>query len=166
MSENEIQKKNSTSTKTQAKQNHHVRYGKQAQKHNQANLNKMSQMMYGFMSAVFGGGSESKEQTESKYKSATELVKHVLSSHPIVLFSKTYCPYSKRAKQALSAAKPKIYYQVFELDAAKPLGQTQFTEGEIKYALSQLSGIGTVPQLFANGQFIGDSTAIQRKYAA
>lgn len=125
----------------------------------------MSGVVYGFMSAVFGSKS-TEEGGKNEYKTASELVKHVLSSYPIVLFSKSYCPFSKNAKLALNAAKPKIHYHVFELDAVRPLGQTQFTEGEIRYELRKLSGISTVPQLFAKGEFIGDSAQIQRKYAS
>lgn len=112
---------------------------------------------------MFQSSSSSDLKTDNKTQ-AKELVDKSIHAYPIVLFSKTYCPFSKKAKDALNKAK--IPYKVFELDVSRPLGQSRVSEGEIRFALRDLSGIGTVPQLFANGTFVGDSDGIVSKYSS
>ena len=46
---------------------------------------------------------------------AQKLVDDAVSSHPVVVFSKTYCPYCTMAKKALADAGLKEY-KLFELD--------------------------------------------------
>ncbi|EPS66469.1 hypothetical protein M569_08309, partial [Genlisea aurea] len=75
-------------------------------------------------------------------------VKKTIKSHPIVIFSKSYCPYCKRAKQVFRELKQEPY--VIELDE-KDDG------AEIQQALSEIVGRRTVPQVFINGKHIGGS---------
>lgn len=75
-------------------------------------------------------------------------VKKTISSHPIVIFSKSYCPYCKRAKAVFKELKQVPH--VVELDERE--------DGwNIQDALSEIVGRRTVPQVFINGKHIGGS---------
>ncbi|GAV68299.1 Glutaredoxin domain-containing protein [Cephalotus follicularis] len=75
-------------------------------------------------------------------------VKKTISSHKIVIFSKSYCPYCKRAKSVFKELKVVPY--VVELD--------QRDDGhDVQDALSEIVGRRTVPQVFINGKHIGGS---------
>ncbi|CAJ0575706.1 unnamed protein product, partial [Mesorhabditis spiculigera] len=72
-------------------------------------------------------------------------------NHKVMVFSKTYCPYSKRLKHMLEkydiADK-----QILELDLQRPEYRPI-----IQDYLKTLTGRRTVPQLFINGIFVGGS---------
>ncbi|KAK1290539.1 Glutaredoxin-C4 [Acorus calamus] len=75
-------------------------------------------------------------------------VRKTVSSHDIVIFSKSYCPYCKRAK-AVFAELNQVPY-VVELD--------QREDGsDIQDALSDMVGRRTVPQVFIKGKHLGGS---------
>ncbi|CAN0839093.1 GRXC4 [Linum grandiflorum] len=78
----------------------------------------------------------------------TAFVKKTISSHQIVIFSKSYCPYCRRAKAVFKELNQTPY--VVELDERED-GQ------DIQGALGQLVGKRTVPQVFINGKHIGGS---------
>ncbi|KAJ7566705.1 hypothetical protein O6H91_02G115000 [Diphasiastrum complanatum] len=80
--------------------------------------------------------------------SALSLVKSTVKDHPIVIFSKSYCPYCKRAKGVFSSLK-KVPH-VVELDLRDD-GR------DIQDALFELVGKRTVPQVFINGKHLGGS---------
>lgn len=66
----------------------------------------------------------------------------------VLLFSKTYCPYCKRAKELLKTLCDFKDVTVLELDTAE--------EGSVMQAhLVKRTGQSTVPQAFIGGQFIG-----------
>ncbi|KAM7481265.1 hypothetical protein LguiB_005848 [Lonicera macranthoides] len=89
----------------------------------------------------------SSEAADSSSSSAA-FVKKTVSSHSIVIFSKSYCPYCKRAKAVFSELKQVPY--VVELD--------QRDDGwNIQDALGEIVGRRTVPQVFINGKHIGGS---------
>ncbi|KAM0005238.1 putative oxidoreductase [Helianthus debilis subsp. tardiflorus] len=52
--------------------------------------------------------------TSNTEASSVDFVKKTVSSHPIVIFSKSYCPYCKRAKGVFKELNVKPY--VLELD--------------------------------------------------
>ncbi|KVI11831.1 Glutaredoxin, partial [Cynara cardunculus var. scolymus] len=80
--------------------------------------------------------------------SSVDFVKKTVSSHSIVIFSKSYCPYCKRAKGVFKELNKKPY--VIELDERE--------DGwKIQDALSELVGRRTVPQVFINGKHLGGS---------
>ncbi|KAJ7566704.1 hypothetical protein O6H91_02G115000 [Diphasiastrum complanatum] len=83
--------------------------------------------------------------------SALSLVKSTVKDHPIVIFSKSYCPYCKRAKGVFSSLK-KVPH-VVELDLRDD-GR------DIQDALFELVGKRTVPQVFINGKHLGGSDGI------
>ncbi|GMN55230.1 hypothetical protein TIFTF001_024350 [Ficus carica] len=75
-------------------------------------------------------------------------VKKTVSSHNIVIFSKSYCPYCRRAKAVFKELKQVPH--VIELD--------QRDDGrDIQDALGEIVGRRTVPQVFINGNHIGGS---------
>ncbi|KAG6540929.1 hypothetical protein Mapa_017723 [Marchantia paleacea] len=75
-------------------------------------------------------------------------VKKTIAAHPIVIFSKSYCPYCKRAKSVFKQLDVTPY--VVELDLRED-------GGSIQAALSELVGRRTVPQVFIDGKHIGGS---------
>eukprot|EP00262_Sarcandra_glabra_P016759 TRINITY_DN5563_c0_g1_i1.p1 TRINITY_DN5563_c0_g1~~TRINITY_DN5563_c0_g1_i1.p1 ORF type:complete len:130 (-),score=22.18 TRINITY_DN5563_c0_g1_i1:281-670(-) len=75
-------------------------------------------------------------------------VKKTVSSHNIVIFSKSYCPYCRRAKSVFKELKKAPH--VIELDQRED-------GGAIQDALSVIVGKRTVPQVFINGKHIGGS---------
>ncbi|KAL1967532.1 hypothetical protein VTN77DRAFT_3047 [Rasamsonia byssochlamydoides] len=96
----------------------------------------------------------SKEETEAK----TEL-NAILKRSPIIIFSKSYCPYSARAKSILLnhySIVPEPY--VVELDL-HPLGP------QLQQLLAENTGRRTVPNILVNGRSIGggdDVAALDR----
>mmetsp|Transcript_52753 Transcript_52753/g.109901 ORF Transcript_52753/g.109901 Transcript_52753/m.109901 type:complete len:219 (+) Transcript_52753:22-678(+) len=68
----------------------------------------------------------------------------------LVLFSKSYCPFVKQAKEILSNLRPKPAMHVIELDQ---MGQPR--HGPIQQVLRMRYGSSTVPQAFVNGTLIG-----------
>ncbi|XP_042373618.1 glutaredoxin-C8-like [Zingiber officinale] len=82
----------------------------------------------------------------SSYYSASDLVKQTVSSHDIVIFSKTYCPYCGTAKDVFKELKQEPH--VLELD-------DRDDGPDIQDALSQLVGRNTVPQVFIHGEHLG-----------
>ena len=94
------------------------------------------------------------EKEEEKKETLTPMelkafVSKTIDSHPVVIFSKTYCPYCKKAKEAMSNAG--ISFHAVEIDIR---GDTEALQDELK----SVSGIRTVPQVFVKGEFIGDSS--------
>ncbi|KGN65502.1 glutaredoxin-C4 [Cucumis sativus] len=80
--------------------------------------------------------------------SPESFIKNTIASHQIVIFSKSYCPYCRRAK-AVFKELHKVPH-VVELD--------QRDDGSsLQNALSVLFGRRTVPQVFIDGKHIGGS---------
>jgi glutaredoxin 3 len=77
-----------------------------------------------------------------------DFVKKTISSHKIVIFSKSYCPYCKKAKSVFRELDQVPY--VVELDERE--------DGwSIQTALGEIVGRRTVPQVFINGKHLGGS---------
>ncbi|KAL1569528.1 Glutaredoxin-C3 [Salvia divinorum] len=80
--------------------------------------------------------------------SPSAFVENVIYSNKIAIFSKSYCPYSLRAKRVFSELEEQPY--VVELDLRD--------DGyKIQDVLLELVGRRTVPQVFVNGKHIGGS---------
>ncbi|KAM3297531.1 hypothetical protein ACQJBY_039441 [Aegilops geniculata] len=90
--------------------------------------------------AAFGSASASK----------TAFVKSTVKVHDVVIFSKSYCPYCKRAKAVFKELELKKDPYVVELDQRED-------GGEIQDALSDMVGRRTVPQVFIRGKHLGGS---------
>ncbi|XP_031090509.1 glutaredoxin [Ipomoea triloba] len=84
----------------------------------------------------------SKEEMEMALTKAKEIV----SSHPAVVFSKTYCGYCTRVKNLLNQLG--AAYKLIELD--------QENDGDaIQQALLEWTGQRTVPNVFIGGKHVG-----------
>lgn len=79
-----------------------------------------------------------------------------ISQNKVMIFSKTYCPYCSKAKDALG--KLAVKFEVYELDV-RPDG------ADIQTALQELTGQRTVPNIFVNQQHIGGCDATLAKIA-
>ncbi|CAH9146121.1 unnamed protein product [Cuscuta epithymum] len=93
----------------------------------------------------------SKEEMEK----ALYKVKHMVSSHPVVVFSKTYCSFCTRVKDLLSelgAAK-----EVIELDK-------QSDGAVVQNALLEWTDQRTVPNVFIAGKHVGGCDAMVEKH--
>lgn len=100
------------------------------------------------------GGSASQHQQQAEFDPVKEYAM-ILDLSPIIIFSKTYCPYSKRLKELLE----KEYsfnptYFVIELDRHKDGAALQ------KY-VEQKTGRSTVPNVIVNGKSRGGSDELK-----
>ena len=85
--------------------------------------------------------------------SKKEWVEAQIKADKVVVFSKTYCPYCKMAKEALTNTGLKNFL-VFELD--------ERDDGdEIQDILLGITGARSVPRVFLDGKFLGGGTAIK-----
>ncbi|KAH8094617.1 glutaredoxin [Cristinia sonorae] len=85
--------------------------------------------------------------------SVKELVENTIAGNSIAIFSKSYCPYCRKAKQLLSSEFPDVQAKVLELD--------EMEEGaDIQNYLLQKTGQRTVPNVFINQQHIGGSDSV------
>ncbi|KAL7144164.1 hypothetical protein ABFS83_08G240500 [Erythranthe nasuta] len=84
--------------------------------------------------------------------SPSAFVENIVYSNKIAIFSKSYCPYSLRAKRIFSELEEQPF--VVELDLRD--------DGyKIQDVLLELVGRRTVPQVFVNGKHIGGSDDLQ-----
>ncbi|KAI4191645.1 MAG: hypothetical protein LQ346_004670 [Caloplaca aetnensis] len=98
---------------------------------------------------------EEKLETEEEHEVEVEL-NSILKKGPIIVFSKSYCPYSKKAKDILLekyTIVPTPY--VVELDE-HPLGPG------LQAALHKSTGRRTVPNVLINGKSIGGGDDVQK----
>ncbi|RDX70075.1 Glutaredoxin-C1, partial [Mucuna pruriens] len=96
---------------------------------------------------------KSKEEMEAVLNKAKEIV----SSAPVVVFSKTYCGYCKRVKDLLKSLG--ATYKVVELD-------TESDGADIQSALAEWTGLRTVPNVFIGGKHIGGCDNVMEKHRA
>ncbi|KGO65113.1 Glutaredoxin [Penicillium italicum] len=92
---------------------------------------------------------EEKERKEREEAEATTELNAILKRAPVIIFSKSYCPYSKKAKLILLerySIEPKPF--VVELDK-HPLGPY------LQALLAQSTGRRTVPNVLVSGKSIG-----------
>ncbi|XP_027125655.1 glutaredoxin [Coffea eugenioides] len=102
------------------------------------------------MGSLFSSN-KSKEEIEM----ALSKVKQIVSSHPVVVFSKTFCGYCNRVKQLLDQLG--ATHTVVELD--------EETDGtEMQSALAVWTGQRTVPNVFIAGKHIGGCDTVTGKH--
>ncbi|KAI2607049.1 glutaredoxin [Hypoxylon fragiforme] len=100
-----------------------------------------------------GAQNGEEEETEEDHKVEATL-NSLLKKAPVVIFSKTFCPYSKRAKGILLekySIDPAPY--VVELDE-HPLGK------QLQARLGIMTGRKTVPNIIINGKSVGGGDEI------
>jgi len=103
------------------------------------------------------GGLFSKIKGSSKEEidMALDKAKHLVSSNPVIVFSKTYCGFCKRVKNLLDELG--ATYQAIELDKE--------SDGDaIQAALLEWTGQRTVPNVFIGGKHVGGSDAVMAKH--
>ncbi|MFH4976401.1 hypothetical protein AB6A40_003110 [Gnathostoma spinigerum] len=98
---------------------------------------------------------DSREKSEIIRQTDSEIQKN-----KIMLFSKTYCPFSRGIKEILFKRLKLRNVEVHELDRDR-----KKTMNVIQDYLQQKTGIRTVPQLFINGQFVGGFLETSEKNA-
>lgn len=95
---------------------------------------------------------EEEKPEESKAQWMENKIKETNAENKVVIYSKSYCQYSKKAKEIFD--KLGVEYVALELN--------EFEEGaEVQEALAAMTGIRTVPQVFVNGDLIGGSDDTQ-----
>ncbi|KAL4378834.1 hypothetical protein GQ457_02G011940 [Hibiscus cannabinus] len=72
--------------------------------------------------------------------------KEIVSTNPVVVFSKTYCPFCVDVKQLFHQVGAS--YKAMELD-------NESDGAEIQAALGELTGQWTVPNVFIGGKHVG-----------
>jgi len=106
------------------------------------------------------GSSKSVPSSSSSDLSVADHIQELIKKYPVMVFSKSYCPYSKKAKDILSKYKLDKNYNVLELD------QLSSKIDEYQNQLEKLTGARTVPRVFINGKFIGggdDTSDLEKK---
>ncbi|RDX51987.1 glutaredoxin [Lentinus brumalis] len=82
-----------------------------------------------------------------------DLVENTISENKIAIFSKSYCPYCKRAKSLLTSKFPDVQTKILELD--------ELDEGSaIQDYLAEKTGQRTVPNIFINQKHIGGCDSV------
>jgi len=74
----------------------------------------------------------------------THMVTKLIEENPILLFTKTYCPYSKKLKKMFDEHLTKDEYHAFDIDKMK------YGKG-IHEAVTELTGRHSVPNVFIGG---------------
>jgi len=86
----------------------------------------------------------------------SSFTKQAIATYPVLIFSKSYCPFSARVKQLFTELG--VRFQSFELD--------QMENGSaIQSELGKITGATTVPRVFINHEFVGgcdDTLALHR----
>ncbi|XP_020224366.1 glutaredoxin-C4 [Cajanus cajan] len=94
-------------------------------------------------------------QASASASSVGKFVDETITSHKIVIFSKTYCPYCKRAKAVFEELNQVPY--VVELDERED-------GSKIQDIMTNIVGRRTVPQVFINGKHLGGSDETVEAY--
>ncbi|KAF7793469.1 hypothetical protein EIP86_004581 [Pleurotus ostreatoroseus] len=82
-----------------------------------------------------------------------DTVETAIAGNTITIFSKTWCPYCKRAKQLLTTKFPDAKTQILELD--------ELDEGdEIQNYLFEKTNQRSVPNIFINQKHVGGCDSV------
>lgn len=134
-------------------------------------VSSMSALIWGFrprnfaLSRGLASGSLGKTASRHSHSSSKQLgstpasktVQDAISANHVMVFSKTYCPYCSRAKDALYGLKANGM-EVYELDVRKD-------GDELQAALLALTGQRTVPNIFIGGKHVGGCDTTLAKIA-
>lgn len=101
-----------------------------------------------------GLGSSSPEDLDQS-EEMMQVVKKLIDSDEIVIFSKTTCPYCKSAKEVFDTMNYK--YTAVELD-------NRADGYSIQNILKQMTGAQTVPRIFVRGECLGGCSDIKELY--
>jgi len=85
-------------------------------------------------------------------------VEELNERYPLVVFSKSYCPYSRRAKALLSTYEMSPPPKIIEVDLRDDATQ-------VKSVLTRLTHHGTFPNIVIRGKSVGGSDQLQALHA-
>ena len=86
-----------------------------------------------------------------------EQAEELINNSPVIMFSKSYCPFCDKAKDLLNRGK--VEYKTVELD--------QVPDGaKLQDALEGLSGQRTVPNIYIGGQHVGGCDDLMGKHSS
>ncbi|AIB51754.1 glutaredoxin-C3 [Faustovirus] len=83
-----------------------------------------------------------------------KIITDFVNAHSVVLFSASYCPWCKRAKDLLNARG--VEYVVVELDHPN--------NNPIKPVLAEMTGRKTIPNIYIDGTNIGGFDDLERHF--
>lgn len=116
-----------------------------------------SRRAFSLFSALFSTSAASSSNPSSrqlKDMAVKDFVTQTIAENRVVIFSKSYCPYCKRAKDLFATNFPDLHVKVLELDLRD--------DGpDIQGYLSQLTNQRTVPSIFINQKHIGGNDNLQ-----
>merc|ERR1712170_62505 len=102
-----------------------------------------------------GNLGNSTSQDSASMGDVKAMIESKIGSKKVMMFSKSYCPFCTKAKQALKQhnIKPEDY-EVMEIEDRADCA-------ELQAVLKQMTGASSVPRVFINGKCIGggDETA-------
>ncbi|RWS12575.1 glutaredoxin-1 protein-like protein [Dinothrombium tinctorium] len=89
------------------------------------------------------------QQSTQMDESIKIFVDTTINKYKVAVFSKSYCPYCRRAKEIITGypLKPGVL-EVVEIEKRPDCSQ-------IQAYLKSLTGASTVPRIFVNGAFVG-----------
>ncbi|KAF9495605.1 glutaredoxin [Pleurotus eryngii] len=114
-----------------------------------------------FLFSLFSSSASSSNPSSAQRQlmSAKSLVDDAIAGHTVAIFSKTYCSYSKRAKQLFASNYADVDTVIYELD-------NRDDGAQIQDYLAEKTGQRTVPNIFVNRKHVGgsdDVAALQDK---
>ncbi|KAK7426648.1 Glutaredoxin [Neonectria magnoliae] len=88
---------------------------------------------------------------------ASKKVQQLINDNPVVVFSKSYCPYCKETKRTLESIG--ATFEAFELDKADD-------GAALQDAIQELTGQRTVPNTFILQESIGGNSDLQSLHSS
>ncbi|KAH9367771.1 hypothetical protein HPB48_010090 [Haemaphysalis longicornis] len=88
---------------------------------------------------------------------AAAFIEETISNNLVVIFSKSYCPFCKRAKALFDELE--VPYVAVELN-------TRADGDEIQDLLEQMTGASTVPRVFVNKKCLGGASDVEDMHSA
>ncbi|KAI5296389.1 hypothetical protein KEM52_003111 [Ascosphaera acerosa] len=102
-----------------------------------------------------GKGSSSDDKKDTKKDKEVEAeFQAILKRSPVIVFSKSYCPFSKKAKFLLGKYTITPVPHIVELDE-HPLGK------DLQHLLAEMTGRRTVPNVLVNGKSLGGGDDVE-----
>jgi glutaredoxin 3 len=93
----------------------------------------------------------------TKRQELSQQIDHLNTTNEVVIYSKTYCPYSQATKELFQSNFPSAQVKVIELDR-DPNGAM------IQQLLLAKNGVRTVPNVYVRNQHIGGNDKVQHAY--